>query len=177
MDILERHAPIKYKYVRANEGLFMNKEIRKAIMLQTHLLNILNKEKTVSARVAYKIQRNICTNLLSNAKLHYYSNLKPSSITDNKTFWKSVKPLFSEKVMSAENITLVEKNIIRGNDGKVSEILNDFFNNAVKNLNIKTNTDFLNDDVFELDPVKRAIIKYAQHSSILKIKEIFGNQG
>ena len=36
----------------------------------------------------------------------------------------------------------------------MSEILNDFFSNAVKNLNIKTNTDFLNDNVFELDPVK-----------------------
>ena len=70
MDILERHAPIKYKYVGANEGPFMNKEIRKAIMLRSHLLNIFNKEKTVSARVAYKIQRNICTNLLRNAKLH-----------------------------------------------------------------------------------------------------------
>ena len=165
MDILEGHAPSKYKYVRANEGPFMNKEIRKAIMLRSHLLNIFNKEKTISARVAYKVQRNICTNLLGNAKLHYYSNLKPSSITGNKTFWKSVKPFFSEKVMSAENITLVEKNIICGNDGKVSEILN-----AVKNLNIKTNTDFLNDNVFELDPVKRAIIKHAQHPSILKIK-------
>ena len=29
MDILERHAPLKYKYVRANEAPFMTKEIRK----------------------------------------------------------------------------------------------------------------------------------------------------
>ena len=176
MDIFERHAPLKYKYIRANESPFINKEIRQAIMLRSHLLNIFNKEKTDSARVAYKKQRNICTNLSRKAKSNYYSNLNPSSVTDNKTFWKSVKPLFSDKVMSAVNITLVEKNTICGNDCQVSEILNEFFSNAVKNLNIETNSDLLNDNVYELDPVKRAIIKYEHHPSIIKIKEIFGNK-
>ena len=155
---------------------FVNKEIRKAIMLRSHFLNIFNKEKTDSARNDYKKQRNICTNLFRKAKKDYYSNLNPSSVTDNKTFWKSVKPLFSEKIMSTENITLVENNIICGNDGQVSEILNEFFSNAVKNLNIEINSDYLNENVYELDPIRSAIIKYEHHPSILKIKEKFGSQ-
>ena len=176
MDILERHAPLKYKYIRANEAPFVNKEIRKAIMLRSHLLNIFYKEKTNSARDAYKKQRNICTTLFRKAKSDYYSNLNPTNVTDNKKFWKSVKPLFSEKVVSSENITLVENNAICGNDGQVSEILNQFFSNAVMNLSIETNSENLNENVYELDPVKRAIKKYEHHPSILKIKDKFGNQ-
>ena len=145
-------------------------------MLRSHLLNIFHKEKTKSTKEAYNKQRNICTNLFRKAKSDYYSNLNPSSIADNKTFWKSVKPLFSERVMSTENIMLVENNTICGDDGQVSEILNIFFSNAVKNLNIPVNSDHLNENVFEIDPVRRAIKKYEHHPSIVKIKEIFGNQ-
>ena len=87
-----------------------------------------------------------------------------------------MKPLFSEKVMSTENIMLVENNKICGDDGEVSEILNNFFSNAVKSLNIQVNSDHLNEHVSELDPVRNAIKKYEHHPSIVKIKEIFGNK-
>ena len=33
MGLLNNHAPIKYKYIRANEAPFMNKENKKAIMV------------------------------------------------------------------------------------------------------------------------------------------------
>ena len=33
--ILDKHAPLKYKYIRANEGQFMTKELRKEVMLRS----------------------------------------------------------------------------------------------------------------------------------------------
>ena len=45
--ILEKHIPIKKKYVRAIDGAFMNKELRKAIMHRSKLRNRYNKNKTV----------------------------------------------------------------------------------------------------------------------------------
>ena len=30
-------------------------------------------------------------------------------ITDNKTFWKTVKPLFTDKIQTESKITLIEK--------------------------------------------------------------------
>ena len=174
-NVFERHAPLKYKYVRANGGPFMNKELRKAVMLRSKFRNKFNRNKSVSTKVAYKKQRNLCTNLFRKAKLHYYSNLNPSSITDNKKFWKTVKPLFSEKVASTASITIVENGTICSDDGNVSQIFNDFFSNAVKNLNIITNNDVITDNFHVLDPVQRAILKYEHHPSILKIKEAFGN--
>ena len=58
----------------------------------------------------------------------------------------------------------------------VAEKLNDFFSNAVKNLNIKINDDLLNDDSNEVDPIMKAIKKYSHHPSILKIIEFSENK-
>ena len=40
----------------------------------------------------------------------YFSNLNGKQITDNKRFWKTVKPFLSNKVQSSERINLTEKN-------------------------------------------------------------------
>ena len=58
--VFNKHAPLKFKYVRANESPFMTKELRKAIMLRSKLKNQLNKDNTPSAHKAYKKQRNTC---------------------------------------------------------------------------------------------------------------------
>ena len=69
MGLLNIYAPIKYKYIRANEAPFMNKEFKKAIMVRSKLKNIYNREKSVPAHNAYKKQRNLCSNLLKKSKL------------------------------------------------------------------------------------------------------------
>ena len=55
--------------------------------------------------------RNSATNALKTlrqAKRDYYGNLDVKSITDNRKFWKTVKPLFSEKVQTSSDITLLK---------------------------------------------------------------------
>ena len=37
--IFERHAPLKEKHVRCNQAAFVNKNLRKAIMIRSRLLN------------------------------------------------------------------------------------------------------------------------------------------
>ena len=44
---LGKHAPIKKKYVRANDKPFMTRALRKAVMLRTRLRNRYNKDQTV----------------------------------------------------------------------------------------------------------------------------------
>ena len=80
--------------------------------------------------------------------------------------------------MSADNITLIENDIIITEDEKVAETFNSFFSNAVKNLNIDCyehlsfDEYFLCKDTENEDPILRAIEKYEKHPSILKIKSI-----
>ena len=112
--------------------------------------------------------------LIKKAKRSYYGNLNPSDICDNKKFWKSIKPMFNEHTVSTENITLIENNVIIIDDSKISETFNEFFGNAVKNLNIESFKPIRETSPPD-DPVEAIIWKYENHPSILKIREVMGN--
>ena len=50
------------------------------------------------------MQMNICFSLVKKVKRNYYENLDLKDNNDNKKFWATAKPLFSNKIKSAENI-------------------------------------------------------------------------
>ena len=143
-------------------------------MLRSNLRNKFYRKKSAVSFLAYKKQRNKCVSLLRKVKKSFYMDLNPSIICDNKKFWKAVKPLFSSKVTTSQNITLIENNVIVDDDKLVSEIFNDFFSNVVTNLNIEHITGLSNNNIIENDPVLIAISKYDKHPSVLKIKEANG---
>ena len=60
LKILDHEAPIKMKYVRANEAPFMNKTIKKAIMKRSRLRNKFIKNPSEENNLNYKKQRNFC---------------------------------------------------------------------------------------------------------------------
>ena len=97
MNILQIHAPIKEKLVRANNAPFMNKKLSKAIMTRSRLRNKYKRNPTNSNETNFKKQRNYCVKLSRQSKKDYFNKLDISKITDNKTFWGSVKPLFPDK--------------------------------------------------------------------------------
>ena len=84
MTILNIHAPLRKKYLRANNAPFMNKLLSKAIMVRSRLQNKFHKSKTRETRETYKKQRNYCVTLLRETKRSFYENLNPKSISDNK---------------------------------------------------------------------------------------------
>ena len=65
----------------------------------------------------------------------FLSTLTRKKISDNKTFWKTVKPFISNKCRSSENIILVKGDDTISNKDQVANIFNEFFANVVKNLN------------------------------------------
>jgi len=177
MDIFNRHAPLKQKYVRANDCPFVTKSLRKEHMKRSKLRNKFLKENSEANAQAYRKQRNKCVFLLKKAKRDFYGNLNPSAICDNKSFWKTVKPIFTDKSVSTDNIILVENNKIINDDAINAEIFNEFFSNAVRNLNIEPydlfsfDGNLFEDDVNDNDPILKSIRKYELHPSILKVKE------
>ena len=84
MNVLNKHAPLKTKVIRANNAPFMNKNLRKQVMTRSRLKNKFNKEPSVDNETAFKKQRNLCVNLFRKAKREYYSTLNPSIVADNK---------------------------------------------------------------------------------------------
>ena len=69
----------------------------------------------------------------------FFNSLNSSVISDNRKFWKTVKPLFSNKGNYGNKIKSVENEEIIDDDTKTAEELNNFFKTAVASLDIHGN--------------------------------------
>ena len=84
IEILNKHAPMKQKYLRANQGRFMTKDLHKAIMKRSRLRNKFLRDTTDISREEYKKQRNLCVSLLKKAKKDHFVNRDIKSVTVTK---------------------------------------------------------------------------------------------
>ena len=80
----------------------MNKNFRQAIMKKSKLKNKVNKTKNPLDIINYKKQRKYMRKLSKTAKLEYFNNLK--LLKDNKSFWETCKPYFTNKHSKADTI-------------------------------------------------------------------------
>ena len=168
---LEKHAPSKTRYTRANQAPYMNKKSCKEIMKRSRLRNkFLNSKSDLDGK-AYNKQRNYVASLLRKEKKEFYGNLNTSALTENKTFWKTAKPFLTEKSKKFSKITLIEDNQIISQDKQIANIFNEYFIN-IPVLNMPTNQEFEYSDSPEEDPLLRIIGKYQNHPSIKLIKYI-----
>ena len=103
-------------------------------------------------------------------KKRYFGNLDLKKITDNKKFWNTIKPLFSNGSSKTGKITLVENKEIITDDKEVAETFNNFFIDAVSSLGIRENKALENSTEYISDPVFIALKKFQDHPSILEIK-------
>ena len=116
----------------------------------------------------------ISVSILRKIKRDYFGNLNKKGLINNRKFWKTIGPFFSEKAFHRECITLKKSNKTITNIVELAETFNTFFSKIVHNLNIDNN---LGNNITNLnitDPVFCAIQKYEKHPSILKIKEMMG---
>ena len=116
LKVLDIHAPFKQKYVRGNDQPFMTKSLCKAIMVHTKLKNIYDRLPT-----------SYCVQLLNKTKRNFYGNININKITDNRKFWKNIKPFFSNKTISASNFILYENDEIIRNEGEMAKKCNTYF--------------------------------------------------
>ena len=98
IDALKIFAPCKKKYSRGNNMPFMKKSLKKAHMKRNRLRNIYVKNKTDTNSIVYIKERNYCVSLLRKTKKDHYVNLNEKDVADNKQFWRTVKPLLSDKL-------------------------------------------------------------------------------
>ena len=92
---LDKHAPLKKRYVRANQSPFLNKKLSKEIMKRSHLKNKFLNTRSDTDRKASNKQGNYVASLLRNEKKGFSSNLDTKVLVVNTTFWKTLKPFLS----------------------------------------------------------------------------------
>ena len=139
-------------------------------MKRSKLRNVFLKDKNDASESTYRKQRNLCVIILRKAKKQYFSNLDSKLITDNKKFWKSVKPIFSNKITVKEIINLTENGEILSSDTDIADKFNDYFGNVVQNLNIPRENSMLNADLC-INPVLVVVEKYKHHQSIISVNK------
>ena len=100
----------------------------------------------------------------------YYKNLDERKVSDNKLFWKTVKPSLFEKFNARERISWIENVEIVKTEKETAEIFNSLFGNIVKNVNISQYSDF--DPIIEnvKDLTIKGILRYKKHTSVLAIR-------
>ena len=108
--------------------------------------------------------------LFRRAKQQYFSSLDLSLIADNKKFWKTVKPLFSDKISHKDIISLTEDVKTITEDLPIAEIFNNYFSNVIRSLcdqNVPTEPGI----ICSQNKVSTSINEFRNHPSILSINK------
>ena len=179
LSVLNKHAPIKNKYIQANKSNYMTKSSRKEIMLCSILRNKFLKTKKEESKQLYNKERNLCVTLLRRDKRNYLPELNKRILKNIRKFWKTVNSLFSEKACQREIITLIskdtEENITKNEE--LSETFNSFFSSMVYNSKIEYDINRQANMSTHQDPVLRMVETFKYHLSILKTKEVMTGKG
>ena len=91
-------------------------------------------------------------------------------ITDNKKFYKTIKPLFSDKTKSAVSIALKCNNKIVESQNEVSNIFNDYFSKIVFLLQVPESNNIDPQPEMMSFPTLKSTMKYRRQPSIAAIQ-------
>ena len=152
----------------------MNKKLSKEIMKRSRLRNKFLNTKSDIDRKAYNKQRNYVVSLLRNEKNNFCSSLDTKVVTDNRTFWKTAKPLLSEQVTKHSKINLVEDDKIISRDDQIAKNFSEYFIN-IPILNMPSN-GYKCPESSEQDPILNhpsiKLIKAKNNSQVFKFSQI-----
>ena len=129
--------------------------------------------------------------MIRSEKKIFFNNINTGDITENKTFWKTLKPFFTNKIKTKSIITLIKKKKkILSQEGQeeivseetitedqaVAEVLKKFFINIVSKLKISNDHGYDNDFIATDCQDINAVNKFRNHTRISMIKNKIKNK-
>ena len=72
--------------------------------------------------------------------MDYFQNMDVKKVNDNKMFWKTMKPKFSNKCKAANTIILTEGDMIIKNNKLTADSFNNYFADITKTQKFKKYT-------------------------------------
>ena len=97
IDIVNKHAPLKKKFIRGNQAPFMTRNLKKEIYTRSRFRNKFCKSTTKENEKLYKKQRNKCVPLRMKCIKEYFHNITDNNIVTNKFFWIFIRPFLINK--------------------------------------------------------------------------------
>ena len=113
LDIIDEHAPIREKSVKAKLTPFMNSQLRKASFEKEMMFNKYKQCQTATNWELYRIQ-------------HKQTR---SGGPKSKDFWPTVKPFLSNKGLLKAPVIILSENSNISDQTSVADIINDFYVN------------------------------------------------
>jgi len=164
------HAPMKKKFLRGNNAPFVTNEMRNAIRHRSKLRNKARKDKTAASELAYRKQRNKCTQIKRNSIKSYFTKLAEGR-TISKRLWDTIKPFMSvngshgqEEFLLEEDSTLIKDHT------QIANIFNEYYTNIVEYATGQPPVQVpLTPDG---DHIAEILNYYVDHSSIKEIKNM-----
>ena len=96
------------------------------------------------------------------SRREYFSKLDCKNQQTVKSFWKSIRPYFTDKFKSSSKIILIEKDKIINGDDELAKCFGKHFSDIYQ--------DVQPFDISTSNPISDAIDVFETHPSILKIK-------
>ena len=84
LGVLNKHAPLKKKVLRANNASYVTKALRKAITKRSYLEKLYLKKKTTESLKKYEKNKNFCSRFYKKERKKYFDTLDVNKITDNQ---------------------------------------------------------------------------------------------
>ena len=117
------------------------------------------------------MQRNFRKKLLRTIKKEYFNNLDTKKVTDNKTFWRTAVPTFSNKNSKCDKIILNEGGKTISDEKELCRTFSTYFANIVSDLQTPKIQDNASNIKSNHDPVLAAIDAFQNHPSVVNIKQ------
>ena len=114
----------------------MTKTSRKAIMHRSRLKNINTRKRNDKNWKNIRSKEILCC-LLRKTKTEYFKNLNVKDLSDNRKFWKIMKPYFSNKGLNSNKLLMKERGNLVSDEKEPATIMNNFFINITKDLKLK----------------------------------------
>ena len=133
-DIINEHAPIEERVIKARKPAYMNGNLRRAVFKKRMLFNKFKKSKTSANWELYRKQRNHVTKL-KKASMRVYFFERCAGGPKSKNFWHTIKPFLSKKGSNGgSEVILCQENKVISDQAEVCTLFNSFFANVATDI-------------------------------------------
>ena len=109
----------------------------KSFIITFRLKSSFDKTRSRRSWLPYKTQRNFCSKRFGKTKKYYFLKVNSKLVKENEKFCRTIKQYFSDKEHFSSKKMISEKKLYSFNIGGLSEILNEYFANITKTLDLK----------------------------------------
>ena len=102
LKVLNSHAPLKSKTLRANHAPYVLIALQKTITKGSYLENVYFKNRDDHSLRRYRKQMNYCSRLYEEERKKFFKNVNTLFVSNNKLFLKTMKLLFPTKITMAQ---------------------------------------------------------------------------